>query len=146
MKRRDFLKTLSAFALTSPISSNQSYAAEELSSYDGPLFVYYRCGGGIDQSSWVDPRADEAINKWAVNGTSYGQAGSVRYAPMANNQSFFEKHVNKMLVINGVNIQSNSHSCGAYRATGQKDPGHPSIIELFSAIHGQGPAFGIYAW
>ena len=138
MKRRDFLKTLSAIGASSALLPKQAHASEDLSSYDGPIFVYYNCNAGIDQSSWVDPRANEAINTWATGGTSYGQSGNIRYAPMANNDAFFQKYGSSMLVINGVNIQSNSHASRSYRATGQKTPGHPQIAELFSAINGTG--------
>jgi uncharacterized protein (DUF1501 family) len=138
MKRRDFLKTLSAIGLTSAVLPKTTQAAEDLADYDGPLFVYYNCNAGIDQSSWVDPRANEDVNKWATGGVNFSTAGNIRYAPMANNTSFFQKYADRMLVVNGVNVQSNSHASRAYRATGNQSEGYPQLVELFSAIKGPG--------
>ena len=40
------------------------------------------------------------------------QAGNIPYAPFANNTAFFEKYHSRMLVINGVDAQTNSHTVG----------------------------------
>ncbi|MBA1330319.1 hypothetical protein QQ73_03770, partial [Candidatus Endoriftia persephone str. Guaymas] len=69
--------------------------------YSGPILITLHAGGGWDQSSFCDPREDSAVNRWAA-GAPAGRAGNLRYAPFAENAEFFQRHHQRMLVINGV--------------------------------------------
>ena len=77
------------------------------------------------------------MNNYAAAGTPAGVAGTIRVAPMGNNVAFFQRYFNKMLVINGVNSETNSHEDGTRcHATGRLDMGYPNISELFARQYG----------
>lgn len=140
MKRRDFIKSTSA-ALVALNLPSQAVGQELTTTYDGPILVTYFCAGGIDVSSWVDPKADESVNHWARDNVSYGESGNIRYAPMAQNAAFFNKYAADMLAINGINLNTNSHViAGPYNAAGSRNTSMPHICELFAAINGDNMA------
>ena len=65
------------------------------------------------------------------------QAGDLFYADFANNAAFFEKYYDRMLVINGVDAQTNSHSAGiVHNWSGRVSEGYPSMTALLAAHHG----------
>ena len=137
MDRRDFLKMVGtvvpAWSLI-PIANAQS------SLYSGRILINIHASGGLDASSWTDPReTNPAMNNYAAAGTPAGLAGDIRFAPMGSNATFFSKYYNQMLVINGVNSETNSHSDGTRtHATGRLDMGYPNVAELFAAQYGRG--------
>ncbi len=139
MKRRDFLKMMgSASVLSAMPWWMQSASAAETKPWEGLCFLTIIAQGGIDQSSWTDPRANPEINTWA-NTSEAGFAGRLAYAPIGNSESFFNKYHNHMLVFNGLDAQTGSHS-GAYtyQNTGKLSAGYPSTAALHAAINGQG--------
>ena len=83
--------------------------------YRGKLFVFVQADGGWDPTSFCDPKANTpgefVINHWAER-HEIRQAGNIAYAPFARNEAFFEKYHRRMLVINGVDAQTNSHTVG----------------------------------
>jgi len=135
MDRRDFLKiagtVVPAWSLI-PIADAQS------SLYTGRVLINIRADGGLDASSWTDPREkDPGMNNYAAAGTPAGVAGDIRFAPMGNNASFFTKYNKQMLVINGINSETNSHEDGTrVHATGRLDMGYPNLSELFARQYG----------
>jgi uncharacterized protein (DUF1501 family) len=138
MQRREFLQlaaksgvVIAPWALLSPAQA-QAYA--------GRILINVHADGGLDQSSWADPRErDATINSYAAAGTPAGVAGTIRYAPVANNAAFFNAHFRNMLVINGVHSETNGHGDGARaHATGRLDMGYPNLSELFAATNGNG--------
>lgn len=137
MDRRDFLKMVGtvvpAWSLI-PIANAQS------SLYSGRILINIHASGGLDASSWTDPReTNPAMNNYAAAGTPAGLAGDIRFAPMGSNATFFSKYYNQMLVINGVNSETNSHTDGTRtHATGRLDMGYPNVAELFAAQYGRG--------
>ena len=55
------------------------------------------------------------------------QAGNIAYAPFARNAAFFEKYHRRMLVINGVDAQTNSHTVGVvHNWSGRNSEGYPT--------------------
>ena len=137
MDRRDFLKMVGtvvpAWGLI-PVANAQSTL------YSGRILINIHASGGLDASSWTDPReTNAAMNNYAAAGTPAGLAGNIRFAPMGNNASFFSKYYTNMLVINGVNSETNSHEDGTRaHATGRLDMGYPTMPELFAYTYGQG--------
>lgn len=137
MDRRDFLKMVGtvvpAWGLI-PVANAQSTL------YSGRILINIHASGGLDASSWTDPReTNPAMNNYAAAGTPAGLAGNIRFAPMGNNASFFSKYYSNMLVINGVNSETNSHTDGTRaHATGRLDMGYPTMPELFAYTYGQG--------
>jgi len=137
MQRRDFLRLAgSAGVFIAPWALIPEAQAQ---SYMGRILFNIHADGGIDQSSWADPReSDRAINNYAAAGTPAGVAGNIRFAPMGNNAAFFGAHFRNMLVINGVHSETNDHGAGARaHATGRLDMGYPNIAELHAATHGK---------
>ena len=107
--------------------------------YDGKLFVFVQADGGWDPTSFSDPKTntpgEKVINHWAENG-EIRQAGNLFYADFGNNGEFFEKYYDRMLVINGVDAQTNSHSAGiVHNWSGRVSEGYPSMTALLAAHH-----------
>ncbi len=137
MKRRDFISGLHKIAAFSALGgvSGKLWAAPE--DYTGRLFVTVQAAGAWDIASFCDPKkniAGEApINNWAHT-QDIASVGNLRYAPVAANAAFFTKHYTKLCVINGVDMQTNSHSTGVlHNWSGRNSAGFPSLTALFAA-------------
>ena len=136
MKRRAMLKTLLAAGAGTAVSSFRLplvHAAD----YRGKLFVFVQADGGWDPTSFCDPKAntpgEPVINHWAER-DEVRQAGNIPYAPFARNQAFFEKYHRRMLVINGVDAQTNSHTVGSvHNWSGRNSEGYPTTTALLAA-------------
>ena len=138
MKRRELLKGLLATAggavagFRLPLTNAQDYL--------GKLFVFVQADGGWDPTSFCDPKGntpgEKVINNWAEN-DEIREAGNIAYAPFANNESFFEKYHRRMLVINGVDAQTNSHTVGVvHNWSGRNSEGYPAMTALLAADYG----------
>jgi uncharacterized protein (DUF1501 family) len=127
MKRRDFLKLAGiwgAGALAPMVSPLKLYAAA--SDYTGPLWITLEARGGWDPSSFCDPKgyldpADPArINNYPAAGIE--QVGNFFIAPppdsflsnteLYTTKQFIQAHGDRLLVVNGIDIQTNAHSDG----------------------------------
>jgi hypothetical protein len=111
------------------------YAAPQ--AYNGELLLTIAARGGWDVTSYCDPKenvkGEQKINYWA-NNDKIQRVGSISYAPIGNNEWFFGKYANHMLVINGIDAQTNSHDTGIVHSwTGRNTLGAPSITALFAA-------------
>ena len=107
--------------------------------YRGKLFVFVQADGGWDPTSFCDPKdntpGEPVINHWAER-DQVRQAGRIPYAPFARNQRFFEKYHRRMLVINGVDAQTNSHTVGiVHNWSGRNSEGYPTTTALLAAHH-----------
>jgi Protein of unknown function (DUF1501) len=134
--RRDFLKIASAVIPSwglIPIASAQSPL------YTGKFLFNVHASGGIDASSWFDPReTDATMNNYAAARTPAAVAGNIRVAPMGNNAAFLQRYFQNMLVLNGVNSETNSHDDGTRaHATGMLAMGYPNLSELFAYTQGK---------
>jgi hypothetical protein len=139
MRRRDFVKSLAVSsglgALGLPMS--RIYAAPNLYEYDGNLLITLQMDGGWDVTSLCDPKTNQPgepqINHWATDG-EIREAGNIAYAPFANNASLFDKYYRDMLIINGVDAQTNSHTVGVlHNWSGKTAEGLPTLSALFAA-------------
>ena len=134
MKRREMLKTLiAAGAAASGFRLPLVHAAD----YRGKLFVFVQADGAWDPTSFCDPKAntpgEPVINHWAER-DEVRQAGNIPYAPFARNAAFFEKYHRRMLVINGVDAQTNSHTVGVvHNWSGRNAEGYPTTTALLAA-------------
>jgi hypothetical protein len=138
MNRRDFLKVsgLSAVAASLPTAFNLHAASAE---FAGKLLVNLQVEGAWDVSSLCDPKMNVAgeaiINSWAQTGETQ-IAGKIHYAQFANNKAFFDKYYRDMLIINGIDSQTNSHSAGVtHNWSGRISAGYPSLTGLYAAIN-----------
>ncbi len=138
MKRREMLKCLlatvgsAAAGFRLPLANAQDYL--------GKLFVFVQADGGWDPTSFCDPKAntpdEPVINHWAER-DEVREAGNIPYAPFANNEAFFEKYHSRMLVINGVDAQTNSHTVGVvHNWSGRNSEGYPAMTALLAAAFG----------
>ena len=138
MKRRTLLKSALGVAAASGFRLPLANAAD----YGGKFLVCVQADGAWDPTSFCDPKTNVAgertINNWAKSG-GIEQAGNLAYAPFANNKTFFEKHHRRMLVINGVDAQTNSHTVGVvHNWSGRASEGYPTVTALLAAQHGAG--------
>ena len=134
MKRRTLLKALLVGAAMAPGFQLPLVNAAD---YRDKLFVFVQADGGWDPTSFCDPksntRGEPVINHWAQN-DDVRQVGSISYAPFAHNEAFFEKYYRRMLVINGVDAQTNSHTVGiVHNWSGRNSEGYPTLSALLAA-------------
>ena len=138
MRRRTFVRRLLAPAVGAVSGFHLPLA--NAADYDGKLFIFVQAKGGWDPTSFCDPKlntpGEKVINHWAENGETR-QAGNLFYADFANNTAFFEKYYDRMLVINGIDAQTNSHSAGVvHNWSGRVAEGYPSMTALLAAHNG----------
>ena len=115
IKRRTLLKTFAQMGAL-PLLGLPSLSRGLISDgYAGPLLLQIQAEGGWDVTSYVDPKVNQpgekVITNWSKS-SEPGLAGGISFAPFANNADFFQRHHKKMLVINGIDMQTNSHSTG----------------------------------
>ena len=138
MHRRNFVKGMLAAGAATGFRVPLANAAD----YQGKLFVFVQADGGWDPTSFCDPKVntdgEPVINHWAQS-AEVRQAGNIRYAPFANNQAFFDKYYKRMLVVNGVDAQTNSHSAGVvHNWSGRISEGYPTTTALLAGQNGTG--------
>jgi hypothetical protein len=140
MKRRSFLQLMAATGLTSTVpsfmlSANQVQAAE-IEPYSGDFYVLIDAEGGWDVTSFCDPKQNSSINKWAITDTTKTIVDSpIQYAPFAHNERFFTQHHNDIMVVNGIDSQTNAHQAGRrHNWSGRLAEGYPSFAALVAAI------------
>ena len=138
MRRRELLKGLLATAGGAVAGFRLPFA--DAADYLGKLYVFVQADGGWDPTSFCDPKAntpgEPVINHWAEN-DELREAGNIAYAPFANNEAFFEKYYRRMLVINGVDAQTNSHTVGVvHNWSGRNSEGYPAMTALLAAGYG----------
>ncbi len=139
MKRRDLCKLgLASGAAGLLCPSARVFAAPE--DYQGRLLVTLQAAGAWDVSSFCDPKENQQgepiINHWSSNGGTVQTAGNLAFAPFANNASFFNKYYQDMLVINGIDAQTNAHSTGIlHNWSGRNSAGFPSLTAMFAAVN-----------
>lgn len=134
MQRRDFLKALGTTGFCGALGGlSSSTLASNNSLHTGKILLTMHASGGWDHSSFSDPRENPQINHWADN-LEAGTAGSLRFAPFAENAEFFNKYHASMLVINGIDLQTNGHDAARrHRSTGNIMGGFPTLNELYAA-------------
>lgn len=122
--------------------------------YAGKLLVSVQANGGWDPTCFCDPKTntpgEPIINHWAEDDEPR-QAGNIPYAPFAENEMFFGKHHARMLVINGIDMQTNAHDIGTVHAwTGRTSESFPTLSAVHAAHNAPGAAlaclsFGAYS-
>ncbi|MGI9304624.1 MAG: DUF1501 domain-containing protein [Gammaproteobacteria bacterium] len=137
MQRRRFIKFAGAAGFTTLIPWWRPGLAQT-ALYTGTVFMNIHARGAWDTSSFCDPKNDPQINRWAENAQA-GNAGNLRYAPFAGNQAFFNKYFDRMLVINGIDGETNSHEAGLrHSQSGRLASGYPPFEGLAGIVLGAG--------
>lgn len=154
--RRHFLHYLS-LASAAMLFPQKAMAASK--QYDGPLWIFVHAGGGWDPTSFCDPKgylgetdsegnivpeANPMNRPYAASSIRTVAGTNTRYAPINSTNSsstydysqFFERYGKKLLVINGIDTQTNGHDQGTrFTFSGKLGEGHPSLAALIAAVH-----------
>ncbi|MCA9713758.1 MAG: DUF1501 domain-containing protein [Myxococcales bacterium] len=149
MDRRKFLKiaSMTGLSVVAPVFSRPARAAAP---YAGPFFVMISARGGWDPTYYCDPKPPGAFNNGIYMAPK--AAGNLSFAPIAitqagvglndplsmgfvmSNDAFFSKHSDKLLVVNGVNMETNNHLRGVTTIwSGRGSEGYPSLGALLAA-------------
>ena len=132
MQRRDFVRACALSGLSLALPGSHLRALDhELVPYDGRFLIVLLAGGGWDPSMVADPRG--SVNRTFGEGDIL-TAGNIRYAPIEGAQRFFERHYQRMVVVNGINFATGSHEAGVrYCSSGHLGTGHPTLAAVFAA-------------
>lgn len=134
MNRRDLLKMSGMALAAGSASTTRLWAAP--ADYQGQFLIQMQIVGAWDVASYCDPKLNKGgkiVNNWAKT-KGIKTAGNIPYAPFANNADLFDKHHDKMLVINGVNSYTNGHGAGQqYNFTGSTQAGYPNLSAAFAS-------------
>ena len=149
MDRRNFMKMVATSGMTLglPMTANLANASPNR------FWVSVHASGGWDPTVLCDPKGNAArsdgrgpVNSFAT--ADIKAAGSIAYAPVPATitdatlradielmyDTFFQTHANRLLVINGVDTRTNSHSTGIRSVwSGSADLGMPAFGALAAA-------------
>ncbi|MDQ7042081.1 MAG: DUF1501 domain-containing protein [Sulfurimonas sp.] len=160
MLRRNFLKYTSVVAAMALFPNTLSAATNS-----APLWVFVQASGGWDPTSFCDPKGylDEdldsnsnptsaAMNRSFANAdiATSTSAPAIKYAPVGgrvdnnavdnSNQyyqfsTFFDTYGSELLVVNGIDTQTNGHDAGRrYMMSGKLSEGFPALSALIAGI------------
>ena len=148
--RRRFIKTMALGASALAGASGFRVWGAGSDPYEGKLLVTMQLDGGADVTQLCDPKVntpgEPKINHWA-DMADPGEMGNILYAPVADNANFFNRFGADMVVVNGVDAQTNSHETGRlYNWTGSNAEGRPSLTALHAAASApdQPLAYSVY--
>ena len=135
--RRRFVKSVAFGMGALATTSGFRVMASGLAPYSGKLLVTLQLGGGADVTQLCDPKVntpgERKINNWA-DIADPGEAGNIMFAPVGDNFNFFNRFASDMVVVNGVDSQTNSHDTGRlFNWTGSNGEGWPSLTALHAA-------------
>lgn len=160
--RRNLLKMAGLlFSGLLPMPKSQLYAAAD--NYQGPLWLFVNADGGWDPTMLCDPKGYagslNAANPNRVNNydqSAIQQIGNIRIAPPPDSfqfggvnydsslyaaQTFFAKHLQKILVINGIDSGTNIHADGQlFNLAGQLRETYPCFGALVAGTLGSNKA------
>lgn len=148
--RRSFVKSMALGAGALASTTGFRVMASGLAPYSGKLLVTLELNGGADVTQLCDPKVNTPgelkINHWADRADP-GEAGNIKFAPVADNFNFFNRFGADMVVVNGVDAQTNSHETGRlFNWTGSNAEGRPSLSALHAAANSpdQPLAYSVY--
>ena len=158
MDRRNFFKLMSlaglsavsptVFAGRGPGAFKNPGLPPMAETYGGPLWIFLNASGGWDPTSLCDPKGGngpddpEAMNR-AFTYDQIDAAGNISYPNIGTMDNptafadFFQKHYQRLRVINGLDMQTNGHDSGTRHCwSGRLAEGYPSLAALIAAVHG----------
>jgi uncharacterized protein (DUF1501 family) len=145
LNRRSFLSWLAAGGAAAAVGPRLYGRANADEPVVGPFFLFVNASGGWDPTMLCDPtgRASEAeadpINHF--DAADIEQVGAFKVAPIDGHVAFFERFKSDLLVLNGVDTQTNSHEIGSrFMWSGSIKPGFPSEAALVAAAREPRPA------
>jgi len=143
MDRRDFFRLAGAAGLCVTPGLRHAFADEQNPepndlpevNPNGLFFVQIQANGGWEPTMLCDPKGN--LNKTYGDGDIL-TAGNINYAPMGDQwTTFFKTNFERMVVFNGVDIQTNAHGPGReYMASGRLGASYPNIAALVAGFQG----------
>jgi len=157
MERRDFIKLCSMTGLAVAAGATAGRSEAKVQNYTGPLHLFVHQGGGWDVTNICDPKGGASAAEIQGQGESDvmnhyltsdigGTAGGVRWAPLETvpdlaadadsqvNTKFFSKFAKDLLVVNGIDMMTNSHDVGTRAIwAGDLTEGKPTVAALIAA-------------
>lgn len=149
MNRRKFLHYLNATGMSLTLPWNPALAQQ---SSPGRFFVSVNASGGWDPTSLIDPKgnAPRGDGRGPVNNYSASairNIGNIRFlgdyppeveVPASDSPgllgNFFQRHASRLMVINGIDTETNNHDAGSrYVWSGKIEEGYPSFTALAAA-------------
>jgi len=159
MNRRDFLKRATALGLVLHASIKSAWSANHAA--NNRFFIMVDANGGWDPTSLCDPKGNTAradgrglINRYFTNDIGTIANSPIKYAPFPHQQlladanapalrtdmplrsfaNFFNRHANNLMVINGIDVETVSHSVGSRISwSGSNQEGTPGFGALAAA-------------
>ncbi|MCB9682041.1 MAG: DUF1501 domain-containing protein [Alphaproteobacteria bacterium] len=145
MDRRDFLKWTAAAGMVATAPRWMPTARAATEAWQGPYWLTIHAAGGWDPTLLCDPkgRANEntpdPVNHYFTD--DIVEVGPFRAAPVSGHRTFLERFRDDLLVINGIDAQTNSHETGTrYTWSGSMDPGYPALPALVAAAEPARPS------
>ncbi len=155
MKRRAFLRTLTVLGAGHALPMTLVPAA--FGATPARFLVSINADGGWDPTGLIDPKGNAlrsdgrgAVNHYAESAIK--SAGNLRYAAYPDGieppaitspghlDTFFAAHHQRLLVINGVDTQTNGHDSGRrFVWSGRLEEGFPSVAALAAAPYADQP-------
>lgn len=146
MNRRDFFKLAGLAGLTlipGSSAATRGIATTPMTprAYEGTFWIFVNASGGWDPTMVCDPKGrasedqPEPVNTYLTS--EILTAGNINYAPIGYNDTFFQTHYQKLLVINGIDFQTNGHDSGTRHCwSGRLIEGFPALAALIAASYG----------
>lgn len=155
MKRRAFLRNLTLLGVGHALPMTLVPAA--LGATPQRFIVSVNADGGWDPTTLIDPKGNAAradgrgpINHYAASAIK--TAGNLRYAAYPDGitvpnptsaghlDTFFQKHYQRLLVINGIDTQTNGHDSGRrFVWSGRLEEGFPTLGAIAAAPYAEQP-------
>jgi hypothetical protein len=139
MDRRDALKLFgcAGMSLVTPWSSRLASAEESDGLYGGPFVFCIEARGGWDTTLICDPKGGTVNRLFDESGVA--TSGAIRFAPVGTNRAFFEAYSSELLVINGIQVGTNSHRSGERHSWSGCLPRRefPTLEAMVAASYGQ---------
>jgi len=158
MKRRNFIKYMS-IVTAGVLLPNELNSATTTNT--NPLFIFIQASGGWDVTSLCDPKgylaneidvnnrvSSSAMNMSYANKDIITMPNGIQYPPITvathgssyrviyDYSTFFNKFENRLLVVNGIDTQTNGHSSGSrFLMSGKLAEGYPAISALIAGIN-----------
>ncbi|MDP2141763.1 MAG: DUF1501 domain-containing protein [Gammaproteobacteria bacterium] len=155
MERRNFLKVLTGFGMAGALP--MSLVSPAWSAEAQRFLITVNAAGGWDPTSLIDPKGNAMRSDGLGPINHYGASaiksvGNLRYAaypdgvapPAADSpghlDTFFAKHYQRLLVVNGIDTQTNGHETGTrFVWSGRLEEGYPTVAALAAAPYASQP-------
>lgn len=155
MERRNLLKLLAGYGIAGALP--MSLTTPAWSAAARRFLITVNAAGGWDPTSLIDPKGDALradgrgpVNRYAASRIK--SIGKLQYAAYPDGvtppaigspghlDTFFAKHYQRLLVVNGIDTQTNGHETGTrFVWSGRLEQGYPTVAALAAAPYASQP-------